>query len=420
MDPTNAASTLFKLFEKAQPSEFNWVTHNLLNTIVANRKIFDKSINDNQYSILKGQFDTSIAYFDNLEVDEPFQEDSNTVNETLTNSQSQSNSTGATSLPVLNVLTPNETNGSINNVSETSQDNLNSQLMVFLTEKFKEFKQEMDVKFENLNNKNDNYENKSFAQLSKLLNFRIRKRLLANHAINIQKEHKKNGTAPSQIQADKFFHPYSFTTRFLTKMDEIIKTVQLLIIDAIIEEIELKIEYLDNDIEKIKKALEKHKKKDEISKLAEDSVQNETKKLKKRFNNSLNKTKKPNVSFLVLYENQIVDDDAISEYSDVSNITALSSITNKSHNDSKKSDSFRLSRKSFNQSNQRNENYETKPKSILRNNNSRSNSRKRNSSINRTSTPRQNNQNNQQKGNINQQNRYSRNHNIFCHRNPIS
>jgi hypothetical protein len=283
MDPTNAASTLFKLFEKAQPSEFNWVTHNLLNTIVANRKIFDKSINDNQYSILKGQFDTSIAYFDNLEVDEPFQEDSNTVNETLTNSQSQSNSTGATSLPVLNVLTPNETNGSINNVSETSQDNLNSQLMVFLTEKFKEFKQEMDFKFENLNNKNDNYENKSFSQLSKLLNFRIRKRLLANHAINIQKEHKKNGTAPSQIQADKFFHPYSFTTSFLTKMDEIIKTVQLLIIDAIIEEIELKIEYLDSDIEKIKKALEKHKKKDEISKLAEDSVQNETKKLKKRF-----------------------------------------------------------------------------------------------------------------------------------------
>ncbi len=283
MDPTNAASTLFKLFEKAQPSEFNSVTHNLLNTIVANRKIFDKSINDNQYSILKGQFDTSIAYFDNLEVDEPFQEDSNTVNETLTNSQSQSNSTGATSLPVLNVLTPNETNGSINNVSETSQDNLNSQLMVFLTEKFKEFKQEMDFKFENLNNKNDNYENKSFSQLSKLLNFRIRKRLLANHAINIQKEHKKNGTAPSQIQADKFFHPYSFTTRFLTKMDEIIKTVQLLIIDAIIEEIELKIEYLDSDIEKIKKALEKHKKKDEISKLAEDSVQNETKKLKKRF-----------------------------------------------------------------------------------------------------------------------------------------
>ena len=47
-----------------------------------------------------------------------------------------------------------------------------------------EFKSEMEVKFDNLININDSYENKSYSQLNKLLSFRIRKVLLAKHAIN--------------------------------------------------------------------------------------------------------------------------------------------------------------------------------------------------------------------------------------------
>ena len=87
MDPLNVASTLFKLLEKADASDFSSVTHNLLGSIIEKRKIFDKTINENQYTVLKTQYDVSISFFDNLELDDPFEEDLNIVNETVMNSQ---------------------------------------------------------------------------------------------------------------------------------------------------------------------------------------------------------------------------------------------------------------------------------------------------------------------------------------------
>ena len=68
----------------------------------------------------------------------------------------------------------------------------------------------------NLNKASNIYDNKTFSQLLELLGFRIRKRLLAEHALNIQKVHDNplTNTCPSQIQVDKFFVPYPFHCLF--------------------------------------------------------------------------------------------------------------------------------------------------------------------------------------------------------------
>jgi hypothetical protein len=388
MDVSNVASTLFKIYEKAEASEYSATTYAFLGKIMTTKNILNYSLTENQLEILQEKYNTAKTIFDTLVVDDPFETNQNVVNETLIVPQTQSQS---------------------NNQSELSQLITN-----LLKEKFDELKSEMNVKLEDLRNNNENYENKTLSQLTKLLNFRIRKRLLAKHSINIQNEHLKNGTAPAQLQADKFFIPYCFTSRFLTKMDEILKTVQKAIMEAIIEEINFKIELIEQDIEKIKKAIEKHKNKSEIPKFTEDLEENESKKLKKRFARSLNKTKKASISFLDLYENKITgDDDVLSETSQTSNVSIVS---NKSTSEraNKNNANFRHSRKSFN-TNKRNDDDEksVKPKSILRNTNSRSNSTRRESSINRTSNQRENNQqynrqNNQQKrNNNNHQNRYN-------------
>ena len=91
-------------------------------------------------------------------------------------------------------------------------------------------------------------------------------------------------------------------------MDEILAETQLKIINAIIVEINDKVEALDIDIEKITKCLEKFKTKNEIGDLCKELETIEESKLKKRFQKSLNKTKKPKQLLLNIYETKICDD----------------------------------------------------------------------------------------------------------------
>ena len=90
-------------------------------------------------------------------------------------------------------------------------------------------------------------------------------------------------------------------------MDEILANVQEMIMKDIIQENEENIGNHEKDIEKTKNALEKQNKtRNEIQKLSDDLNESETKKLKKRFNHSLNKTKKANKSVIELYEKKYV------------------------------------------------------------------------------------------------------------------
>jgi hypothetical protein len=99
--------------------------------------------------------------------------------------------------------------------------------------------------------------------------------------------------------------------------------------EAIIEEIGFKIVLIEKDIDKIKAAIQKYKSKEEIATITQNVESDETKKLSKRFNSSLNKTKKPNISFLDLYENKITsDDDALSDTSNVTNTSEMSTKSN--------------------------------------------------------------------------------------------
>ena len=239
----------------------------------------------------------------------------------------------------------------------------------------------MSNKIEKLNNNESNYDNKSYQQLTKLLSFRIRKRLLARHAIKVQQQHLNNKTAPSQIQLDNFFTPYSYSTKFLTTMDEILVETQIKIMEAISSENEDKVIKLDEDIEKIRKSLEKFKQKEDIQKLCSDFDNIESKKLNKRFNQTLNKTKKENQTFLATYENKICDD-MLSDQSIISSNSANSESSKRSNKST--SDKSKQFKNNKNKRGEKQTNFNNN-KPILKNSNtSRSSS---SNSQNRNNTP---------------------------------
>jgi len=286
LDNNNVDSTLFLLYMNTEPIEYSSTTYNWLERMINSKKSLSKTLNDNQLNALNQQLEKAKSAFDNLEIDEPIEiNQSNVINDTLSPTSS--------------------------NVAAQ----VNTQANLSITQQLQNFENmfieklgELNSKIEKLNNESNIYENKSAQQLTKLLSFRIKSRLLANNAIKVQNEYLKNKTAPSKIQADKFFTPYSYSTKFLTKMDEILAETQLKIINAIIVEINDKVEALDIDIEKITKCLEKFKTKNEIGDLCKELETIEESKLKKRFQKSLNKTKKPKQLLLNIYETKICDD----------------------------------------------------------------------------------------------------------------
>jgi len=337
LDNNNVDSTLFLLYTNTEPIEYSSTTYNWLERMINSKKILSKTLNDNQLNALNQQLEKAKSAFDNLEIDEPIEiNQSNVKNDTLSPTSS--------------------------NVAAQ----VNTQANLSITQQLQNFENmfieklgELNSKIEKLNSESNSYENKSAQQLTKLLSFRIKKRLLANNAIKVQNEYLKNNTAPLQIQADKFFTPYSYSTKFLTKMDEILAETQVKIINAIIVEINDKIEALDIDIEKITKCLEKFKTKNEIGDLCKELETTEESKLKKRFQRSLNKTKKPKQLLLNIYETKICDDLLVDNLSIVTENSLQSNISNtnvKNNNNKQWSNTNKKSILKDNTSNQTNYN----------------------------------------------------------------
>ncbi len=177
LDNNNVDSTLFLLYTNTEPIEYSSTTYNWLERMINSKKILSKTLNDNQLNALNQQLEKAKSAFDNLEIDEPIEiNQSNVINDTLSPTSS--------------------------NVAAQ----VNTQANLSITQQLQNFENmfieklgELNSKIEKLNSESNSYENKSAQQLTKLLSFRIKKRLLANNAIKVQNEYLKNNTAPLQI-----------------------------------------------------------------------------------------------------------------------------------------------------------------------------------------------------------------------------
>ena len=241
LDVDNMEATLFYLFQNTQPEEYSSTTYHFLQTIISSEKRISKNVNENQMNILRNQFELAKTTFDELIVEEAFDDnETNIVNDTMSQNENNSNHASATA----NVTTTNI------NISNEQTNNSLSQQLLHLENMFKSKFDEINKRFDSFNCKDSNYESKTYQQLSKLLGFRIRKLLLVKHHIKIQQQHLTNKTAPMQLQVNHFFTPFSYTTKFLTKMDEILGESQIKIINSVIEENRDKEQLIMDDIEK--------------------------------------------------------------------------------------------------------------------------------------------------------------------------
>ena len=88
MEVNNIANTLFKLFEKKDPLEYNATTFNFLKKAIASRNLINRTINDSQLAILIAQQVKAKEAFDNLQIDEALEEnESDIINQTLSQQQ---------------------------------------------------------------------------------------------------------------------------------------------------------------------------------------------------------------------------------------------------------------------------------------------------------------------------------------------
>lgn len=346
LDPTNFEDVLYHLFIQSDPDEYNLTTFRFLNKSIKERAFIAKKLNTDQLIALTTKLNTATSSYDELGIEEPF--------------ESQSNNNGSSTIPSTSVAVNRVTQSQTSNenpliidatLTENQQSGerlLSSQSVFFnneMTQQIRELKDLLannytDLKNQilNLNKLSNSYDNKTLNQLLELLGFRIRKKLLAEHALNVQNEYSNpiNNSCPSQIQVDKFFIPYSFSTNFLTKMDIVLKETQDKIIIEIKEEINNRIKIIDEEILKIKTSLKRFKTEEEINKISDDSKRIEEEKLKKRFDKSLKKAKNnKRKSFLTHYKNKIDDDFLNNNSSNESSFVDEKSIMNITKNNTK-------------------------------------------------------------------------------------
>jgi len=380
LDTTNLEATIYYLLTKCDPTLYSIVTYQFLVNCINTKRMLSTVLNDDQLAKLKECQNKAKSTFDELEIDEPFI------------SQLQQPESTPSSTPTQNII--NETLQPTNYMGNSYFDL--SVLKNMLDEKFNKINQQLL----NLSSIKSGYDIQSFNQLLNTLGYRIKKLLLAEHGLKIQDHHSEptNNTCPAQLSINNFFQPYSFSSKFLTKMDTIHNTAIDSIIDAVKEELNDRIIALKEDIEKIKVSLERFKTKDEIKKLVEDQMSIEEEKLKKRFTLTLNKAKKSKrESFLIYYKDQINDklfDDYKSDNNSINSFNTNNSTIRSSRAKSKSKNSSRTSSKNF-RKNERNSNFnsnqEQKTKYTNNNNiksNYYSNNKRNNNNLNSQTNPR--------------------------------
>ena len=379
LNTTTIDDTLYYLFAESDPIEYSSCTFDFLGDSIKLNKFLTKSFSLNQNNTLVNKYNSAKNAFDELEIDENIDGDDD-------NNQPQSTTTQQSNQSQRRMII-NETLQLNSNTLDISQqlNTLQNNLQNIFNAKF----EELDNKILNINN-TTGYESKSFSDLINLLSFRIRKLLLAEHQIKIQNEYLNPDckSVPTKISIGEFFIPYSYSTKYLSKMDLILSNTQKQIIEAIKEEVQDKVNSINEDIEKIKTSLEKFKTIEEIRAILDEQKRIESNKLKKRFKVSFNKTKKVNkISFLMFYKDSVNDNLIDDRFNSLNN--SFESSNSKSFQSNKFNNRSRSKNKSDN-----------KPRSILRSSTARSRSSTKSNYSNNSHNNRQIKQNiNQMNGN---------------------
>jgi len=400
LDVTNLEKTLLNLIFECDPKLFSVATFQFLTKCTQNKKILSADLSTDEITRITGLLNEAKSSFDELAGDDT---PGNTTNATNTNNEP------SPSQQVISATLP----------SYMSDFNNNS-----IVEELRGLKETFNTKISEINaqlaglTSKKNYENKSFNELINILGYKIKKLLLAEHGLTIQNYHlnQTNNSCPAQLSVKNFFEPYCYSTNFLTKMEVIYNDSINKIMDEIVIELNDRITSLKAEIEKIKLSLERFKTKEEILKLAEDQKLIEQTKLKSRFKQTLNKSKRSKrIPFLIHFKN-LINDDTMDENNTLldQNINQQNSkITNKNNNvgrarsTSKSSNKSRTSSKNSSQRitiNNKTNHRQRSSDTLDQSNNNKSNYFKKNNEQRNNNSRNNNNNNNNNKFNKNNNN----------------